>query len=505
MLRITKCGLTLLVGEHGIGREIRWAHVSELDDPTPWLEGGEFLLTTGLNATWDFSGAREYCQRLNQAGVVALGVSTGASLPHEVIPDGLVRGAKAADLALVHIQEDVPLQTIVRAVADAINVELNQPLRTTVEIQRQLSEAAATGGGIQGVLDRLGSAANLRCAVYDARLATLASNSGVAESMSPELRREIRKRLLGSVRSSMSLQEGESTLIALPLGTDGSMRGVFTARHSGQLTTYERSLIKMAVPILSLLLDVAYAGGAHARRARAAVLDALLDGQESLTTANAILKEASVAASSVQVVRAQITSGAQLRGFIAGLAELAEDVLFRREDDLVIAMLCNPVEDAMDSLQELITDVRCISAGLGRVVEPHEANLSLQQATRVQTIAQSRGVPLVALPDYDSRTALMLLGNPSEQDAFSDVVLQALDAHDRINVRQPLLPALRAFFDSTGSTELAASQLGIHRHTMRSRLTKIGEISERDLSNASDYLDLWLAVEFRRMRAGRRS
>ena len=43
-------GLSLAVaaGSEGLGNEIRWLHVSELADPTPWLEGGELLLTTGL-------------------------------------------------------------------------------------------------------------------------------------------------------------------------------------------------------------------------------------------------------------------------------------------------------------------------------------------------------------------------------------------------------------------------------------------------------------------------
>ena len=33
---------------------VRWVATSELDDPTPFLEGGEIVLTTGLAAAaWD--------------------------------------------------------------------------------------------------------------------------------------------------------------------------------------------------------------------------------------------------------------------------------------------------------------------------------------------------------------------------------------------------------------------------------------------------------------------
>ena len=38
----------LLAGESGLDLPIRWVHMSELLDPTPWLSGGEVLLTTGM-------------------------------------------------------------------------------------------------------------------------------------------------------------------------------------------------------------------------------------------------------------------------------------------------------------------------------------------------------------------------------------------------------------------------------------------------------------------------
>jgi purine catabolism regulator len=37
--------LTTLTGETVLSRRIQWAHVRELVDPTPFLEGGELLMT----------------------------------------------------------------------------------------------------------------------------------------------------------------------------------------------------------------------------------------------------------------------------------------------------------------------------------------------------------------------------------------------------------------------------------------------------------------------------
>ena len=45
---IGELGLKLLSGEQSAHGQVRWVHSTELTDPTPWLRGGELLLTTGL-------------------------------------------------------------------------------------------------------------------------------------------------------------------------------------------------------------------------------------------------------------------------------------------------------------------------------------------------------------------------------------------------------------------------------------------------------------------------
>ena len=45
---IGELDMRLLAGDSGIDLPIRWVHMSELLDPTPWLSGGEVLLTTGM-------------------------------------------------------------------------------------------------------------------------------------------------------------------------------------------------------------------------------------------------------------------------------------------------------------------------------------------------------------------------------------------------------------------------------------------------------------------------
>src|SRR5262249_60809497 len=69
--------LRLLAGEAASDRAIRWVHASELEDPTPWLKGGELILTTGMGVGDSAAKHRAYVRRLDEAGVGGPGFWVG--------------------------------------------------------------------------------------------------------------------------------------------------------------------------------------------------------------------------------------------------------------------------------------------------------------------------------------------------------------------------------------------------------------------------------------------
>ena len=72
---VKDCGLELAAGTDGAQGPIRWVHISELEDPTPWLSGGELLLTTGIQLT-GAARQRRFLARLAERGVAGLGLGT---------------------------------------------------------------------------------------------------------------------------------------------------------------------------------------------------------------------------------------------------------------------------------------------------------------------------------------------------------------------------------------------------------------------------------------------
>ncbi|MCP2249197.1 PucR family transcriptional regulator [Lentzea aerocolonigenes] len=138
--------LPVLAGE--VSKPVGWVHGTELADPTPFLEGGELLLTTGLRPLDD-----DYVERLVRAGVVGLGFGTG--LGHDVVPSTLVQAAEKTGLGLVEVPRDVPFIAISKAVSKALAADEYAALTRTSEAQRALTRAAVRSG-VGGVVRRLG-------------------------------------------------------------------------------------------------------------------------------------------------------------------------------------------------------------------------------------------------------------------------------------------------------------------------------------------------------------
>ena len=80
LCRAESLGLTLVAGAQGADRNIGWAHAIELADPTPYLAGGELVMTTGINIGADAAAQADYVARLAAAGTAALAVDTGTTL-----------------------------------------------------------------------------------------------------------------------------------------------------------------------------------------------------------------------------------------------------------------------------------------------------------------------------------------------------------------------------------------------------------------------------------------
>jgi len=134
-----------VAGAAGLGRVVRWAHSSELPDPTPWLSGGELLLTTGL-PLGDAAEQEAYVARLHAAGVAGLGLGLGFG--HDEVPAPLRAAADAIGLPVLEIPYAMPFIAVTERVAFHV---LSRAAR---EAERGLAREVLAGEVREGELVR---------------------------------------------------------------------------------------------------------------------------------------------------------------------------------------------------------------------------------------------------------------------------------------------------------------------------------------------------------------
>jgi purine catabolism regulator len=156
LLRSPALQLRLIAGESGISRRVAWAHVSELEDPTPWLCGSEMIMTTGMGIPRSAQRQCAYVERLDDAGVACLAVSEGMFVPP--LTRALRTVVAERGFPVVEVPIPVPFIAISQEVAAAaqgdMGARLNAQLRVFGAVQ-WLAAGRLSAREIFGRLERL--------------------------------------------------------------------------------------------------------------------------------------------------------------------------------------------------------------------------------------------------------------------------------------------------------------------------------------------------------------
>ncbi|MEV0681465.1 PucR family transcriptional regulator [Actinosynnema sp. NPDC050436] len=269
---LTVAGLAREVGlpvhvDTGLDRPVAWVHSTELADPTPFLEGGELLLTTGIA----LGPHRAYVRRLVDAGAVGLGFGTGLS--HAAVPADLVDAARAAGLPLVEVPREVPFIAITKAVSRAVAADEYAALTRTSDAQRALTRAALTSP--EAVVRRLAALIGGVAALLDpdGGIAHVSGTAGDTAGGLPDLREEARR--LGVGPAGSAWQAGERHLAMQALGR----RGHLAVARDAPLDAADRHVVNTAASLLTLALAQSDAVDGVRRELRGAQFRLLLAGQ----------------------------------------------------------------------------------------------------------------------------------------------------------------------------------------------------------------------------------
>jgi purine catabolism regulator len=141
--------LALLAGEGHLDMPVRWVHISELVDPTPWLSGGELLLTTGL-ALNSPKRQRDYIATLADHGLAGLGLGTGFT--HEKVPKALLEAARDRDFPLFEVPYELPFIALTEHAFTRLVNEQYALLQRSIAAQERLQRIVLSERGLDAIV-----------------------------------------------------------------------------------------------------------------------------------------------------------------------------------------------------------------------------------------------------------------------------------------------------------------------------------------------------------------
>ncbi|WP_214322420.1 PucR family transcriptional regulator [Nonomuraea sediminis] len=463
---VRRMGLVPLAGS--MESAVRWVAVSELEDPTPFLEGSELVLTTGMRLSDDFSG---YVGRLVERGVAGLGFGVG--LTHEQVPGALVEAAKSADLPLVEVPRETPFIAVGKMVSEYLAAEQYDEITRAFAAQGRLTRAALKPEGMHAVIDRLArevggwavlldESGEVRHASPGARTQWLVAELARLRESSPE-----RAHAHAGERwpSSISISGPDEHVVVQPLGGGPRPRGFFAAGAATALSPVTHTVINAAGSLLTLAVEQGTTQREAERRVRSAVLTLLLAG--SVEQARAVVGPLGVRLPEEPVVVLAAPGEA--------LDELEPHAFAARWERQAVAIVG----------QDTPLSGR---VGVSGPCPYSDLRSGLDQALRALGAATDKPVRFAELAGQ----GLLALIDPADAQAFSATLLAPLTMYGS---RADLIESLRAYLDSNGHWDAAAQRLGIHRHTLRYRMRRVAELLGRDLDDPGVRAELWIALE----------
>lgn len=470
-----------------LDRRIRWVHVTELADPSPYLAGDEFVLTAGV---WQGRGtsAHSFVTALHARAVC--GVAYGLLEPDEVVPDELVVACREHGLTLAVVPVRTPFVAVSSWFFDRLSEEREAILRGTLRLTQDLLSVADDdsrpgGDALRQVVRRLADGLGREVSVLDVAGVLLA-----------------RSREGGQTYDGVGPDHEE---IEVPVFAEGRPVAQLVVHRdrtgpgwSAEADLVTRARIATAVSVVELVLARRRAVQESERRMAGEVVSLVLSRQPELVRARLEvygLDPDGLLVSYVLAVEHRETDLSSAERWLR--ARGLDGVVALRGDELTVILQPAGVDfDVRGAGADLAAGLGGVAAGMGETAAGVDGlRRSVVQARQACTMSRRTGHGgLVAHTQGSSHALLLALQEPDIVDSFVEHVLGPVRSYDLAH-GTALVATVRAFLECHGSPAEAALILNVHVNTLRQRLERVELLTGRRLAETGDRVDLWLALQ----------
>ncbi len=467
-------GITILAGTAGLGRDVEWAHVCELEDPTPWMDGSGLILTTGMAIPRSAARQRAYVARLARHGMAAVAIARGMYAPP--LTSQMLAEADLLGFPVLEVAYEVPYLAITSVVTAANRERSERRLLSYLRIFDTLRQATSKGLEPPQLFERLSDVSGYRL--------HLCSPAG----------RPLIRGIPGAppgweepAGAGTSHGPSDQNGISVPVPLRGRVAGYLVALETGTREGLGLLAVRHIATIAALELANLQQQQEALRREGAETLGEMLSGMLDLDAVRTRLRLAG------------LDPGRPLL-LAAALNELGDDAELHRR------LVENGIPHLILQQRELYILLHQPTGGLGflaatprshvGVSRPFRARKSLDVARREALWAlRYARVQQRALVEFAALqpSATWLPADPRALSGIVHEVLGPLTTHDTTHGTE-LLRTLQTLLERERNVTATAHALGVHRNTVLHRITQVEQLTGRDLRRIHDLAELWLAM-----------
>lgn len=493
LLAQPELALTVRGGSAGLDREITFALTTELTEPLRWLSGGELVLTTGMGLALNRADRFRYMHELVDVGVAAIAFGTGLS--HAEVPADLIDAAEEFGLPLLEVPLPTPFAAVTKKVMQRIAEQEYEAVLRTSRAQPRMTRAALQGA--RATVKELASA-------LSATVIMLGVDGSVREmhpkALTAGIEAQIREMIAagqGTATSRVALTAKGESVAVQSISVGRVMHGHLAVVTDKPLSNVDQVLLGHASSLLALDSEKP-ARLRHAQnRLNSVALAILMEEEAGAESLWDHLAAAADHSGQVRALTVQCESSSLADRVLATVDEQLNRLgrsLFARTSDREITVLLSG-SDSADFAAGLLparTTSRRMRCGLSLPQPLRRFTTAIQQSVMAASASEPGAAPL----EFSGIAGQALLTSPEAVhvlSALSNTLLQPLADYDEHNGTK-LVESLRAFLEANGHWESAASLLGVHRHTLRSRIAKAEAVLGCSLDAARVRAELLLAL-----------
>jgi len=450
--------------------EVSAVHVSELQDPTAYLSGGELLLTTGLALPDNEIACERYVSRLRAAGITALGLGLGPSV--SAVPEALTVACARHSLCLLVVPPEAAFLTVTKAYWMARSRSTQQELTDAITAHRSLVDAMVSRDPVGETLKALSRAIGAWVARLDP--------AGAVEHVFPTARvsdalaiaEQLSALKVAGMHSSATFPSGDDVVAVFPLPLEDRVVGYIAIGSTEPLGAAARRLVLTAGALLSLDSVQRHRADA-ATQARMQDIATLLD-MGFVEPARRLISRAGLTTLG-DAMRVLVVRSARTADVTEAVRRWVRHALPGPSEAGLAWFIVPEVHPEVGRLEKLLIEV-----------DPEFAAV-LSEATAPATVHRVR----IGMFDRVGSIPVGALAAPTglSQDTgtIRDGVRRVLE-YGRVD----LVGTLVAYLRNRGQWDAAAREVGVHRNTVRHRMGTIRELLGADLEDPDVAATTWL-------------